>query len=121
MSEKNQISLENLRMQNDKEVQDAITAFTKVMDAKGYDYLLCIGDRITREKLRSGVNPEGMSAINFESEVPVLPSILFGLCQKSKLHERFVTEFLHMMLSMGREIVSKVGKVFTRDNEPLAN
>lgn len=88
----------------DKELQDLIEKFVKMLQEKHYDYLLVFGERATKKDI-SGERPRmGMSAICSESEVPVLPSILMGTCTRSQTHQRFVEDLLNFFMRMGRKM-----------------
>lgn len=108
MSDKDKQESFRICMAQDEEVQAAIRNLSGLMDRKQYDFIMVISERMSRDDVPSGRFQEGMSVISYKSEAPVLPAILFGVAQRNKDFERFITDLFRMVMNLGRKVTGKL-------------
>lgn len=91
---------DNLLEMVDKDVLAAIDSLQELLQEKHYDYLLVVGEKVKREEAGRMLEKFAMSSIVNESEVPVLPSALMGVCAMSAPHRKFVEDLLTLIVNM---------------------
>ena len=98
-------NIKNVEIKMDKDILDAIDQLQKLIHEKGYDFLLVVGERVKREDAGKMLEKSAMSAIVNESEVPVLPSALMGVCSQSAAHRKFVEDLMTIIVNMREKFV----------------
>lgn len=109
----------NIRMAQDEELQAAIRGLSDLMERKQYDFLLLVSERLSAADSPKDCFQEGMSVISYKSELPVMPAILFGVGQRSRDFEHFITDFIRLFMELGRKVVCKMMRNTSPDG--LAN
>ena len=104
------------KVEFDQEVVGKVMELQKFLMEKGYDFLIVTSEKMTKESANKQPS-QGFSCINYESEAPVLQSIITGLTTKDEKYMRFIRDLFFSF----KDAVMSLGKRNNAKSENYAN
>lgn len=98
-----------------KELMELINQLQAKLQERHFDFLLVVGEKVSIADVGKMQQRFAMSAIVNESEVPVLPSALMGVCTQSQAHRKFVEDLMTFIVNM------RTGGMKASNQEPNKN